>query len=253
MRDALSPMTVDDAELLTDADVAYIEANYSTLDAVCRDRSDEPAEIRDVIDAGGLPRASYVLRDGTEMFPPDYFALADAAGGPERLAAHFEERYVAAVGDIEHRYPSGLPDGWLSGLETTWRSYLAGIYGVCLREVTPENMVRKDAAVAVLEEVLGTPRPTDPAWVRRLRRATIDLDRLEREFAPDYDRTAFEMPPSRDRLVARARELYPQVFARIREPLRCEYRPRQRDGSGLEADVGTASSMGDAASADVSR
>jgi hypothetical protein len=41
--------------------------------------------VRSWIDDGLLPRPSYVLDDGTEMFPRDYFRLADEAGGIEPL------------------------------------------------------------------------------------------------------------------------------------------------------------------------
>jgi hypothetical protein len=39
------------------------------------------------------------------------------------------------------------------------------------------------------------------------------FDALEREFSPDYDRTRFEQLPTRDRLVAAARDRYSDVFA----------------------------------------
>lgn len=45
-----------------------------------------------------LPRPSYVLDDGSEMFPADYFRLADDAGGPAALPEHFAERLRAAGG-----------------------------------------------------------------------------------------------------------------------------------------------------------
>jgi hypothetical protein len=64
----------------TDADLAYIRANYLTLDQLCTERVETPSEVRRRIDEGLLPRPSYVLDNGTEMFPSDYFRLADEAG-----------------------------------------------------------------------------------------------------------------------------------------------------------------------------
>ena len=64
---------------LTPADVEYITAGFVTLEALCTLRAEKPEDIRALIGDGRLPRPAYVLRDGTEMFPPDYFSL-DADG-----------------------------------------------------------------------------------------------------------------------------------------------------------------------------
>jgi hypothetical protein len=51
-------------------------------------------------------------------------------------------------------------------------------------------------------------------WRRQLRREVWELGTLERDFAPDYDRTGrFGRPPTRDMLIAAARERHPEVFA----------------------------------------
>ena len=184
----------------TAADLAYIRTNYVTLDELCAARDEGPAEVRLLIDEGLLPRPSYVLDDGTEIFPADYFRLADEAGGPAALRAHFAERLRAAGGEE---------------VESDWRAYLAGIYGVCLREVTPEAIARKARLVSSLCELLVLARPADPEWRERLRSEVDELDELEREFSPDYDRNEerFGRKPTRDLLVAAARERYPDVFA----------------------------------------
>jgi Family of unknown function (DUF6058) len=159
--------------------------------------NETPDDVRVLIARGVLPRPSYVLDDGTEMFPADYFLLPDEAGGPEHLRSHFSERYLVAGGPAEE-------------LESQWNGYVSGTYGVCLREVVPETIVRKSALVDSLTDVVGAPRPDDEAWRRELRRQVDELDELEREFSPDYDRgDRFDEPPSRDRLIAAARERYP--------------------------------------------
>jgi hypothetical protein len=185
---------------LTTADIAYICANYLTLDELCAGRDETPAEMRRLIEKGLLPRPSYVLEDGTEMFPADYFRLVDEAGGPGALRTSFEERLRAAGGE---------------DLESDWRAYLGGIYGVCLRDVTPEAIVRKARLVSSLCELLVLARPADPEWRERLRAEVDELDELEREFSPDYDRNEerFGRKPTRDLLVAAARERYPDVFS----------------------------------------
>lgn len=45
-----------------------------------------------------------------------------------------------------------------------WDAYLAGLYGACLREVTPETIALKAHFVARLDAALGDPHPDDPLW-----------------------------------------------------------------------------------------
>jgi hypothetical protein len=189
----------------TEADLDYLSANYLTLEALCADRSESAAEVEALIDHGRLPRPSYVLEDGTGMFPPDYFRLVDEAGGVDKLNEQFAARHRAA--SLAHHAD---PDE----LRRDWDAYLNGIYGICLREVTPEAIVRKTVLVSSLCELLMLPRPRNPEWQRELREQTEELDALEREFAPDYDRSDDEdRPPTRDLLINTARERYPDVFA----------------------------------------
>ena len=88
----------------TAADLAYIRANYLTLAELCAGRTETPEQVQALIDQGVLPRASYLLDDGTGMFPADYFGLVDEAGGPDRLREHFARRHVLIEGARE-RFP----------------------------------------------------------------------------------------------------------------------------------------------------
>jgi hypothetical protein len=185
----------------TAADLDYLRANYLTLEQVCAERPDSPDEIRALIAKGRLPRPSYVLDDGTEMFPADYFRFVDEAGGPAGLRARFAERLRAA--------------GGADDLDLHWQSYMDGIYGVCLRDVTPETIARKAKLVSSISELLMLARPAEADWRQRLRDEVEELDALEREFAPDYDRDEgrFGRKPTRDLLIGAARERHPDVFA----------------------------------------
>jgi Family of unknown function (DUF6058) len=180
---------------LTSADIDYIRGNYVTLEQACADRRETPERVRALIDAGRLPAPSYWLPDGSAMAPADYFGLLDDAGSLSDLPTHFSQRFLAAGGN---------PDE----LDEEWRGYLSGLYGVCLREVTPETIVRKTALVDSLTGLLDDPRPGDEEWRRTLREQVDELDALEREFSPDYDRARFDRPPTRDRLIVAAREQY---------------------------------------------
>jgi hypothetical protein len=185
----------------TAADVEYVRTNYLTLEQVCAERPESPEEIRDLIAQGRLPRASYVLDDGAEMFPADYFRFVDEAGGPDALAGRFAERLVAA--------------GAGEDLDLHWQTYMNGVYGVCLWDVTPETIARKAKLVSSISELLMLARPAELDWRERLRDEVDELDALERQFAPDYDRdeARFGRKPTRDLLIEAARERYPEVFA----------------------------------------
>ena len=182
------------------ADLAYVRDNYFTLEELCVDRVESPEQVRAHVARRSLPAPSYVLDDGTEMFPADYFALMDQAGGVDELRSHFESR---------HRAAGGPPDE----LEQDWQGYLQGLFAVCLRLVSPETIVRKERLVVLLGRLLAQPEPASERWRARVRLAVWELDALEREFAPDYDRGGrFEQPPTRDRLIVAARERFPELF-----------------------------------------
>jgi Family of unknown function (DUF6058) len=167
----------------TERDLAYVRANYVTLDQA----------VEEAIEQGVLPRPSYVLPDGTAMVPRDYFALVD-------VRPAFEQRYLAAGG---------------TELDEDWEGYLSGLFGVCLRDVTPETMVRKEQLVKSLTALLENPQLEDDQWRERLRAEVDELDELEREFAPDYDRNLerFGKPPTRDLLIGAAHERFPELWA----------------------------------------
>jgi Family of unknown function (DUF6058) len=94
-----------------------------------------------------------------------------------------------------------------------WDAYLSGEYGVCLKQVTPETIVRKAALMARIETLLAEPDVADVEWAGALRGAVDELDALERQFAA-FDRVRFGRPSSRDRLITGTRARYPSVFER---------------------------------------
>lgn len=165
------PMTADDD--------AYVDKHFVTLDALCARRGADPDAVRGDMLAGRLPLPSYLRSDGTEMVPPDLFALADAAGGIEVLPGWFRAHWA----DRERA-------------DAEWADYLRGHY-VCLRDVAPAAMRRKDDIVAELKSRLAAPRPDLPEWLADVRRLVDELDELELPFT-DYDRLRFGGPVSRD-------------------------------------------------------
>jgi hypothetical protein len=161
-------------------DVAYVKANFMPL---------EPAARRE-----GYPSPSYVLEDGSWYVPLDYF---EQEVDPQR----FRERYIREATTLD------LPDPHAAAADE-WNAFLTGVYGVCLREVTPENIARKAAFIRDIEMLTANPAPDRSLWTQALRKAVNGLDALEREFSPVYDRERFERPPTRDSHIAAIRERF---------------------------------------------
>lgn len=156
---------------------------------------------RPLVERGVLPRATYVLPDGTPMVPRDHEALLDDAGGdPDAIAQRFRDRYVAAGGDPAQ-----------AGEEH--EAWLSGEYGACLWASIPEAIVAKGALMTAITALLARPAPTDAGWRGAVRAAVDGLDSLERPFAR-YDRERFGGPVSRDRLITGTRERFPDLWSR---------------------------------------
>jgi Family of unknown function (DUF6058) len=187
----------------TDADVAYLRSTFATLDDICAGRPETPAEVRALIAERRLPRPSYVLEDGTEFVPRDYFALADAAGGVDGLRDEYERRYRATLRRHGLSFDADL-------FERRWEQYLDGISGMCMREVTPETIIRKRMLIDAIEGFLADPRTEDDRWAAGLRSNVDELDSIEKEFAPDYDRAQFV--PTRDTYIRDVRARYPELW-----------------------------------------
>jgi hypothetical protein len=188
----------------TEADLAYLRREFRTLEQICAGRPETPDEVRRLIAERRLPQPPYVLDDGTELVPPDYFALADASGGVEHIRDEFERRYHAGL----RRY--GVPfDADL--LERRWEGYLDGTPAICMRDVTPETVIRKRQLIDHIERLTADPTPDDETWRTSVKEAVDELDALEKPFAPDYDRACFV--PTRDTYIRDVRDAYPSVWS----------------------------------------
>lgn len=165
-------------------DIEYVTENFSTLGALCRIAGVDEAVIRAEITAGTRPRAAYKLADGREFFPRDY--LRQCSDREE-----FRSRAVATA--VRENITLSEAE-----LDDEWQSYLSGVYGVCLNEATPENIVRKRLLLERIEQLIAAPREHDAGWFATLRTNVNALDALERPFSPYYDRVVFGRPPTRD-------------------------------------------------------
>lgn len=178
----------------TAEDIAYVRARYVTLEELAHGRS-VPIEQLRAWAGTQMPRATYALADGEQRYAVDWWRLYDDAGSIDAVRPLFERRLRAAGGN----------DG-------AWNAYVAGLWGACLRDVTPENMVAKERLVVAIDRALAAARPTDRAWCEQLRVDVEALDGLTRPFAA-CDRARFGGSTSRDRLIDGARAAYPHILA----------------------------------------
>jgi hypothetical protein len=187
------PVAVPGAQLPVDAaeDIAYVKGAFSPM----------PDSVRELVEQGILPRATYVLPDGTPMVPGDHAALLEDAGGdPQGVAGLFRERYVAAGGDP-------------ADAEEEHEAWLSGEYGACLCFTSPEAIVAKSGLMTAIGALLAAPAPADSGWRSALRGAVDALDALERPFAA-WDRERFGTPSSRDSLITATRQRFPDLWSK---------------------------------------
>ena len=185
------PVATSTAQLPPSAedDIAYVKASFRSMDEA----------VKSVVRAGLLPRATYVLPDGTPMVPADHAQLlADASGEPSAIAALFRERFLAAGGDP-------------ADADEEYEAWLSGEYGACLFATSPEAIVAKGALMNAIGALLIRAAPAEERWRAALRGAVDALDAFERPFA-SYDRGRFGGSTSRDRLITNTRARFPEVW-----------------------------------------
>ncbi|MFG3188297.1 DUF6058 family natural product biosynthesis protein [Streptomyces omiyaensis] len=176
---------------MTAADDAYVSAQFVPLDRLCAAHGREADQVRRLMLAGRLPLPGYLRSDGAEMVPSDLFALAEEAGGVDRLEAWFTAHWDdARAGRAE------------------WEAYLSGRY-VCLRAVTPASILRKEHLTGAIAAAEAEPDAGSPRWTARLHALVDELDALEPAFTP-YDRLRFGGPTSRDTCVDAVRARHPR-------------------------------------------
>ncbi|MFI6642029.1 DUF6058 family natural product biosynthesis protein [Streptomyces sp. NPDC050504] len=176
---------------MTAADDTYVSAQFVALEELCAAHGRESDEVRRLMLGRRLPLPGYLRSDGAEMVPADLFALADGAGGTDRLEAWFVAHWDdPATGRAE------------------WDAYLSGQY-VCLRSVTPAAIRRKEHLTAEIGGAEAEPDAGSARWAARLHARIDELDLLMPEFTA-YDRLRFGGPTSRDTCVTAMRARFPR-------------------------------------------
>ncbi|MFZ4157969.1 DUF6058 family natural product biosynthesis protein [Streptomyces griseoincarnatus] len=172
---------------MTDADDAYVTAQFVTLEELCAVRGRDADAVRRLMLDGRLPLPGYLRSDGAEMVPADLFALADEAGGVDLLEAWFTAHWADPVAG-----------------KAEWDAYLSGQY-VCLHAVTPATIRRKDELTAAIGAAIDDP----DAPAAHLHALVDELDALEPAFTA-YDRLRFGGPTSRDTCIDAIRARFPR-------------------------------------------
>lgn len=182
-------------DVVSDArDIEYVRAHFISLADACS-RAGKSVEItRSEIAAHRRPLPSYTFADGTPYVPLDYFELElDHEKFLERLMREYECQGVE---------PSK------GAIEEAWEGLLSGLYSVCLRNASPENIVHKNVLLARIDDLVSAAEPSDAAWVATLRDAVDQLDAIEQPFSPVLDRRRFGKPPTRDSYITAVRESF---------------------------------------------
>ena len=135
---------------MTAEDDSYASAWYVSIEELASTAGVEPSEIRRLMLANRLPLPSYITSNGTQMVARDLLELPRRAGGYEQLPEWFAQQFDSSRDAIRE-----------------WDGYLSGQY-VCLRDVLPETIQRKDKLVKAITHALAKPEPESPHWLERL-------------------------------------------------------------------------------------
>ncbi|MEV7815352.1 DUF6058 family natural product biosynthesis protein [Streptomyces flaveolus] len=176
---------------MTDADDAYVSAQFVALEDLCAVHGREADEVRRLMLEQRLPLPGYLRSDGAEMVPADLFALADEAGGVDLLEAWFTAHWADPV--------TGKAE---------WNAYLSGQY-VCLHSVTPATIQRKDHLTTAIAAAANELDAGSARSAERLHALVDELDALEPAFT-SYDRLRFGGPTSRDTCIDAMRARFPR-------------------------------------------
>ncbi|MFE8912865.1 DUF6058 family natural product biosynthesis protein [Streptomyces globisporus] len=176
---------------MTQADDAYVSAQFVALEELCAVHGRDGDAVRRLMLGQRLPLPGYLRSDGAEMVPADLFALADEAGGVDRIEAWFTSHWADPI--------TGKAE---------WSAYLSGQY-VCLHSVNPAAIQRKDHLTAAIRAAANEPHAGSAQWAERLHALIDELDALEPAFTA-YDRLRFGGPTSRDTCIDAMRARFPR-------------------------------------------
>ena len=192
LRDAVAARfyAVNGTHPMTPEDDSYVTEWYVPLEALAQTAGIDASELRRLMLANRLPLPSYIRSDGTQMVARDVLELPRRAGGYEQLPEWFGHQFACGRDAVRE-----------------WDGYLRGHY-VCLRDVLPETIQRKDELVKAITAAVAKPEPENDDWLESLHCLVDELDELEPPFT-GYDRLRFGGPISRDTCIDAVRARFP--------------------------------------------
>jgi hypothetical protein len=198
LRDAVAARfyAINGTHPMTPEDDAYASGWYVALETLAQNAGIPASDLRRLMLANRLPLPSYIRNDGTQMVARDLLELPRRAGGYEQLPDWFARQFHSSREAIRQ-----------------WDGYLSGQY-VCLRDVLPETMQRKDELVDAIAAALAKPDPANPDWLDSLHHLVDELDELEPPFTA-YDRLRFGGPVSRDTCIDAVRARFPRCASNM--------------------------------------
>jgi hypothetical protein len=194
----------------------YLDRNYLTLEQLAERAGVAPERVLELVDAQCVPPHSHEVR-GVAVFastfgeyaapvPPrryyhpslvDWVEKADALARQHRLAdvarqmrTDFEQAFEDA---LEGRAPP-----WPKGVNHAWAYLMDGTWGLCLKEISAPNMLRKEYARSKIAHIAARVRDGRPSEGQR---ATL-LDAIER-----YNEVATDFAPHERADSSRCREV----------------------------------------------
>src|SRR5438874_1753219 len=163
---------------MTSEDDVYATEWYLPLEVLADTAGMQASELRRLMLADRLPLPSYIRSDGTQMVARDLLELPRRAGGYDQLPEWFGQQFGSGSDAVRE-----------------WDGYLRGHY-VCLRQVLPETIQRKEELVKEIRAAMAKPDPQSEDWLESLHDLVDELDELEPPFT-GYDRLRFGGPVSR--------------------------------------------------------
>ena len=182
---------VNGKHAMTAEDDAYASRWYVSVEVLAQAAGIEASELRRLMLANRLPLPSYIRNDGTQMVARDLLELPRRAGGYNELPIWFAQQFESSHDAIR-----------------AWDGYLSGQF-VCLRDVLPETIRRKDELVKAITIAVENPDAQNDDWVETLHQLVDELDTLEPPFTA-YDRLRFGGPISRDTCIDAVRARFPR-------------------------------------------
>lgn len=185
-----------------DETLAYLDENYLTLEALARKSGVPPARIEELIAGKCLPPHSHEAElsiavttaiSGRHAAMPKHIryyhrTLVALASAANRLAQ--TKGLSAAAADIRQRFEMEVAKAAGSATDETiknaWKAWCDGTYGVCLKEVTPGNMIRKVAATQKMQALQDKAQsaPLSASEIAELRDATQRYEEVTGPFGP---------------------------------------------------------------------